>query len=28
VTTTGYGGHVSRAVPLDHVRVLLGNGFM
>jgi D-aminopeptidase len=36
VTTTGYGGHVSRAVPLDHVRALLatagrpagGNGFM
>jgi D-aminopeptidase len=28
VTTTGYGGHVSRAVPLEHVRALLGNGFM
>ena len=28
VTTTGYRGHVSRAVPLEHVRALLGNGFM
>ena len=36
VTITGYRGHVSRAVPLDHVRTLLaragradsGNGFM
>jgi D-aminopeptidase len=36
VTTTGFRGHVSRAVPLDHVRALLaragraggGNGFM
>jgi D-aminopeptidase len=36
VTTTGYGGHVSRAVPLEYVRTLLaragraggGNGFM
>ncbi len=36
VTITGYRGHVSRAVPLDHVRALLaragragtGNGFM
>jgi D-aminopeptidase len=28
VTTTGYGGHVSRAVPLEHVRALLGNRFM
>jgi D-aminopeptidase len=27
-TTTGYNGHVSRAVPLEHVRALLGNGFM
>ena len=28
VTTTGYRGHVSRAVPIEHVRALLGNGFM
>jgi D-aminopeptidase len=28
VTTTGRAGHVSRAVPLEHVRALLGNGFM
>jgi D-aminopeptidase len=28
VTISGYGGHISRAVPLEHVRALLGNGFM
>jgi L-aminopeptidase/D-esterase-like protein len=28
VTTTGDGGHVSRAVPLEHVRAGSGNGFM
>jgi D-aminopeptidase len=28
VTTSGYGGHVSRAVPLEHLRALLGNRFM